>query len=407
MEITDDVVPELVEVSPQAATSGPSPGFGTLEHGLDELSISKVPLTIVTEFGDSADIEKSLTISQEGQQVEEWLELANGCLCCSIKDTGVAAIESLISRRGSFDYIMLETSGLADPGNLAPLFWVDDGLGSSIYLDGIVTLVDAKNILLNLDEPATVETVADDDNDDHAGTGADEAERGGHEGPHLTTAHLQISHADVVIVNKCDVVSPEQLSTVKERIRAINGLAKMHETKFGEIPQLEGVLLDLHAYDRVETLDTSEKGHSHLDPVSVMLDEVNARKANGGSRPLFQNISTLTLHVPLLHPSQLDRLESWLQSLLWDSTLPYAIGDNEKAFTIHRVKGQIPVQDGRTLIIQGVRDVFEIIDNSVAEGGRSGGKAVTKKGKIVLIGKGLVGLPFEESLAEALGQGEE
>ncbi|KAL8682499.1 MAG: hypothetical protein Q9186_001446 [Xanthomendoza sp. 1 TL-2023] len=407
MDITDDVVPELVEVSPQAATSGPSPGFGTLEHGLDELSISKVPLTIVTEFGDSADIEKSLTISQEGQQVEEWLELANGCLCCSIKDTGVAAIESLISRRGSFDYIMLETSGLADPGNLAPLFWVDDGLGSSIYLDGIVTLVDAKNILLSLDEPAAAETVADDDNDDHAGTGADEAERQGHKGPQLTTAHLQISHADVVIVNKCDVVSPEQLSTVKERIRAINGLAKMHETKFGEIPQLEGVLLDLHAYDRVETLDTSEKGHSHLDPVSVMLDEVNARKAKGGSRPFFQNISTLTLHVPLLHPSQLDKLESWLQSLLWDSILPDAIGNDEKAFAIHRVKGQIPVQDGRTLIIQGVRDVFEIIDNSVAEGGRSGGKAVTKKGKIVLIGKGLVGLPFEESLAEALGQGEE
>ncbi|KAL9607082.1 MAG: hypothetical protein Q9204_009375, partial [Flavoplaca sp. TL-2023a] len=167
-------------------------------------------------------------------------------------DTGVAAIESLITRRGAFDYIMLETSGLADPGNLAPLFWVDDGLGSSIYLDGIVTLVDAKNILLSLDEPATPETVENEHE---------------HEGSHLTTAHLQISHADVVIINKCDVVTHEQLERVRKRVRAINGLAKMHETRFGQIPQLEGVLLDLHAYDRVDAMpDMEAKGHSHLDP---------------------------------------------------------------------------------------------------------------------------------------------
>lgn len=170
------------------------------------------------------------------------------------RDTGVAAIESLISRRGAFDYIMLETSGLADPGNLAPLFWVDDGLGSSIYLDGIVTLVDAKNILLSLDEPAVSETVEEEGHE--------------HAGPQLTTAHLQISHADVVILSKCDAVGEEQLEKVKGRVRAINGLAKMHMTSYGQIPQLEGVLLDLHAYDEVELSDTVSKGHSHLDPVS-------------------------------------------------------------------------------------------------------------------------------------------
>lgn len=149
---------------------------------------------------------------------------------------------------------MLETSGLADPGNLAPLFWVDDGLGSSIYLDGIVTLVDAKNILLGLDEPAVAETVEEEGHE--------------HAGPHLTTAHFQISHADVVIVNKCDVVSEEQLQRVTERVGGINGLAKMHMTAYGQVPQLEGVLLDLHAYDGVDELDPVGRGHSHLDPVS-------------------------------------------------------------------------------------------------------------------------------------------
>ena len=170
-----------------------------------------------------------------------------------IRDSGVSAIESLISRRGTFDYVILETSGLADPGNLAPLFWVDDGLGSSIYLDGIVTLIDAKNILLNLDEEPAAGT-----DDIHEADGSH----------HMTTAHLQISHADVIVINKSDAVNPHGLVAVEERVRAINGLAKIHVTQYGKIPELEGFLLDIHAYDGLAGLNTAEKRHSHLDPVS-------------------------------------------------------------------------------------------------------------------------------------------
>jgi G3E family GTPase len=180
--------------------------------------------------------------------------LSISILILSGRDSGVAAIESLISRRGSFDYIILETSGLADPGNLAPLFWVDDGLGSTIYLDGIVTLIDAKNILLSLDE-----TVADDPDDQH-------------EGAHMTTAHSQISHADVLVINKSDSVTAQQLAAVQDRVRAINGLAKVHITQYSKIPQLEGFLLDLHAYDGIDGLDsTVQAGHSHVDPVRLTL----------------------------------------------------------------------------------------------------------------------------------------
>lgn len=161
-----------------------------------------------------------------------------------------------MERRGAFDYILLETTGLADPGNIAPLFWVDEGLGSTIYLDGIVTLVDAKNILKSLDEkPVLSETEHDDDN--------------GHLGPELTTAHLQISHADVIVINKSDLVTAEELDAVQERIRSINAVAKLHVTSHSQVPQLEGVLLDLHAYESVsaEELEFASKGHSHLDPV--------------------------------------------------------------------------------------------------------------------------------------------
>ena len=163
-----------------------------------------------------------------------------------------------MERRGAFDYILLETTGLADPGAIAPLFWVDDGLGSSIYLDGIVTLVDAKNLLAILDEK--IETPESSD------YGPD------HEhalGPHLTTAHLQISHADVIIINKSDTVSSQELESIKDRIQGINSLARLHVTQYSKVTDLESVLLDIHAYDGVQLPSFEDKGHSHLDPVST------------------------------------------------------------------------------------------------------------------------------------------
>lgn len=401
----EEEVPALVDVA--VANSDEDPVRSATTQ-LRDSNLAKVPLTIVTgylgagkttlvnyvlkaqhgkkiavilnEFGDSADIEKALTVSQNGQQVEEWLELANGCICCSIKDSGVAAIESLISRRGAFDYVILETSGLADPGNLAPLFWVDDGLGSSIYLDGIVTLIDAKNILLSLDEePATSTDETSEADESH----------------HMTTAHLQISHADVIVINKSDAVSPQGLGAVEERVRAINGLAKIHVTQYGQVPQLEGFLLDLHAYDGLAGLNTAEKGHSHLDPT----------------------ISTMTIPLPPLSPPQLPRLESWLRALLWESTLPpsssthpqphpqaLASSPTPPNFSIHRLKGRVLTISGGTKMIQGVRDVFEVVDVEDSVGSRQERIGQEGGGKLVLIGRGLTTLPVGESLYCALGE---
>lgn len=181
------------------------------------------------------------------------------------RDTGVNAIESLMAKKGAFDYILLETTGLADPGNLAPLFWVDEGLGSTIYLDGIVTLVDAKNILRSLDDPSG-KVEGHEDHDDH--------------GPVMTTAHVQISHADVIVINKADMVSQDELAHVRARIESINGLARIHVTERSVVPQLEGFLLDLHAYDQFDETEANTKGHSHLDPVSY-----SSRRRNGIKTP--------------------------------------------------------------------------------------------------------------------------
>ncbi|KAL4933573.1 CobW family GTP-binding protein [Aspergillus undulatus] len=334
---------------------------------------------IMNEFGDSSDIEKPMTVNQDGQEVTEWLEVGNGCICCSVKDSGVMAIESLMERRGTFDYILLETTGLADPGNIAPIFWVDDNLGSSIYLDGIVTLVDVKNILHLLDEPTPEEVVPDDDQK------PDHDHDHDHKGPILSMAHMQISHADVIILNKTDLVTKDELAAVQDRVTAINSAAKIHVTDHSRTPQIEGVVLDLHAYDHLDSLDFSAKGHSHIDP----------------------SISTIALTHPPLSPSKIPLVDAWLRSALWESTLPNPNPDTNPQsqrkpnFDIHRLKGILVLEDGSSKIIQAVREVFEIRDPL---GSGSGSDDEPKSlCKLVLIGRGLgdVGVwqrSFEEFL---------
>ncbi|EGX91190.1 CobW domain-containing protein [Cordyceps militaris CM01] len=331
MDFNDDAPPELVN---------------TAEIVQEEL-IVKVPITIVTAL----DIEKSLTVNKGDETVEEWLEVGNGCICCSVKDTGVNAIESLMAKKGAFDYILLETTGLADPGNLAPLFWVDDGLGSTIYLDGIVTLVDAKNILKSLDDPNG--KVEGHENDGH--------------GPVMTTAHVQISHADVIVINKADLVTTQELQNVWDRIQSINGLAKIHVTEKSAVPNLEGFLLDLHAYDQFKEPEPKTNAHSHLDP----------------------NLSTITIPVDILKAGQLEQVDKWLRQVLWENELPG--NDETPKFEIHRSKGRLLFDNGEVKILQGVREIFELIDAPFSD------EPTPTSGKIIFIGRHVAGVDFEQS----------
>ena len=244
---------------------------------------------------------------------------------------------------------------MADPGNIAPMFWLDEGLGSSIYLDGIVTVVDAKNILKSLDEPTPEElpeseTLSNSTPHDH-------------DTPLLTTAHLQISHADVLILNKTDLVPPSHLSVVKERITSINSLARLISTTHSRIDSLSGTILELNAYSTFPSTDGpnfSSKGHSHLDPT----------------------ISTLSLPLPAFDPQKLPMLEGWLETLLWESE-DRQLGQ-ERKYEIHRTKGLIPLTDGTVRVVQGVREIFEIIEPKEVDEGDT-----IAEGKIVFIGRNL------------------
>lgn len=129
------LVPEKTDIIQEQAARPPIPVTiitGFLGSGkstlimrlLNDPTHQKKIAVILNEFGASSGIDKSLSIGKDGQITEEWLELANGCFCCSVKDMGVKAIENLLKKNREFDYVLLETTGLADPGPIASMFWM-------------------------------------------------------------------------------------------------------------------------------------------------------------------------------------------------------------------------------------------------------------------------------------------
>jgi Ni2+-binding GTPase involved in maturation of urease and hydrogenase len=149
---------------------------------------------IENEFGE-VGVDQELVIGAE----EEIFEMNNGCICCSVRGDLIRILGNLMKRRDKFDYIMVETTGLADPGPVAQTFFVDDEMRAQLMLDGVVTVIDTKHISRHLDEAAA--------------------------------SKKQIAFADVILLNKTDLVEAWELDRLEMRIRAMNSSAKVYRTQ--------------------------------------------------------------------------------------------------------------------------------------------------------------------------------
>jgi G3E family GTPase len=185
---------------------------------------------IVNEFGEIG-IDNDLVIGAD----EEVFEMNNGCVCCTVRGDLVRIMEGLMKRKGKFDAIILETTGLADPAPVAQTFFVDEDVQAKARLDAVVTVADAKWLSDRLKD-------------------APEAKN-------------QIAFADVIVLNKTDLVSKAELAEVEARIRGINPYAKLHRTERCQVA-LEDVLerkaFDLDRILEIEPdfLDAGD-GHDH------------------------------------------------------------------------------------------------------------------------------------------------
>jgi G3E family GTPase len=171
---------------------------------------------IVNEFGEIG-IDNDLVVNAD----EEVFEMNNGCVCCTVRGDLIRIIEGLMRRKGKFDAIIVETTGLADPAPVAQTFFVDEEVGAKTRLDAVVTVADAKWLKDRLRD-------------------APEAKN-------------QIAFADVILLNKTDLVSKEDLEEVEARIRGINPYAKLHRTERASIPLNE--VLGRNAFDLDRILD--------------------------------------------------------------------------------------------------------------------------------------------------------
>ncbi|MBC8120831.1 MAG: GTP-binding protein [Gemmatimonadaceae bacterium] len=175
----------------------------TEEHG-------KRIAVIENEFGEIG-IDQALVVNAE----EEIFEMNNGCICCTVRGDLIRIIGNLMRRKDKFDHILVETTGLADPSPVAQTFFVDDEMREQLKLDGIVTLVDAKHFWQHIDESSE--------------------------------CREQIAFADVVLINKTDLVSDEELEALEKRVRSINALARIQRTR--EAAVAVETVLDVGGFD--------------------------------------------------------------------------------------------------------------------------------------------------------------
>ena len=184
---------------------------------------------IVNEFGEIG-IDTDLLVDTD----EEVFEMNNGCICCTVRGDLIRTVENLLKRKNGIDAILVETTGLADPVPVAQTFFMDEAVREATRLDAVVTVADARHL------PARL---------------ADSPE-----------AEDQIAFADVVILNKTDLVTPAELAEVEAQIRALNPYARIHRTERAAI-SLDKVLnrgaFDL---DRILTLDPDFLSHHDHEP---------------------------------------------------------------------------------------------------------------------------------------------
>ena len=223
----------------------------TEQHGL------KIAV-IENEFGEIG-IDHELVINAD----EELFEMNNGCICCTVRGDLIRILGNLLKRKDKFDHILIETTGLADPGPVVQTFFVDEQLKEKLFVNGVVTLVDAKHILQHIDENGEAEE--------------------------------QIGFADVILLNKCDLASEAELDGLEKRIRDVNALAKIHRTTRAEIEISK--VMDVGGFNLDRAMEVNphflEDGHhhhhSHISSVGIESEgDCDGKKLNDWINKLIQ-----------------------------------------------------------------------------------------------------------------------
>jgi G3E family GTPase len=294
----------------------------TAKHG-------KRVAVIENEFGEIG-VDQDLVIQTE----EEIFEMNNGCICCTVRGDLIRILGKLLKRKDKFDYILIETTGLADPGPVAQTFFSDDEMKSKLQLDAIVTVIDAKHIVQHLDD--------------------------------LREPEEQVAFADVILLNKTDLVTPAELDQLEARIRAINATAPIHRCQNARIDMDRILGVNGFSLDRVLEINPhflEEAAHEHEHDQDVF-------------------------SVGITIPGDLDesKLNNWLRDLLM-----------QEGPDIFRMKGVLSIKgDPRRFVFQGIHMLFD------GRPDRPWDKTEERENKLIFIGRNLNRERLEEGFRKCL-----
>ena len=291
----------------------------THEHG-------KKVAVIINEFGE-VGIDNQLVIDAD----EEIFEMNNGCICCTVRGDLIRIIGNLMKRRNKFDHLVIETTGLADPAPVIQTFFMDEDVRSQTSLDAVVTVVDAKHIHQHWDADEAIE---------------------------------QLAFADVILLNKTDLVTPAELDELEQRIRSMNAMAKIHRTKDAQV-EMDSIL-GVGAFDLSRALD--------IDP-NFLGEDAHEHDETVGSVAIAES-GVLNF----------ERLNTWIGELL-----------RNQGPDIFRMKGILNIEgEDNRFVFQGVHMLFD------GRADRPWKPNETRKNELVFIGRNLDEAQLKEGFRACL-----
>ncbi|MFT4063682.1 CobW family GTP-binding protein [Paraburkholderia sp.] len=287
---------------------------------------------IENEFGEIG-IDGGLVL----ESTEEIYEMTNGCVCCvgAVREDLVRIVRMLVERPDRLDHIIVETSGLADPYPVAQTFFLDDPIAKQVSLDAVVTMVDAKHIAAHLDD-----LVLD---------GSD------------NQAVDQIVCADRIVINKVDLVGPDEVASLTQRIRGLNATAEIVESSYAQIDldRILGVGANEFSQILVESDGLHEEkpahGHEDHDGHGEHDEHEHADHAHHAhhaddhdDHQHDESVSSVGIEVDA--DIDLDALQTWLAELR-----------GSEAANLFRMKGILAVRgQSHRYVLQGVHNVIEL-----------------------------------------------
>ncbi len=315
---------------------------------------------IENEFGE-VGIDEALVLQSD----EEIFEMNNGCVCCTVRGDLVRILGRLLRGDEPLDHIIIETTGLADPSPVAQTFFFDDELRDKLELDAIVTLVDAKHLLLHLDDPARGDAQVVE----------------------------QIAFADRLVITKADLVEQADLDEVVARARQVNGLAEIVYGDHGKV-DLDRIL-GVHAFDldRVVEMDASFLSGGKAEPAGSGGKAEPAGSGgkaepagSGGKAQHHHDPAVTSVGFDVVGELDPDRLGAWMDRLV-----------QEWAVDIFRMKGVLAIagEDERH-VLQGVHMLVDVVAAAPWAPGEE------RRSRLVFIGRNLDRQQLEASFASCL-----